>query len=81
VVQVCHERQHFSCPSREDVHLENFQDVHLENFHLKLETWQQRLQQVHAQDAGRRRSDEQQSPLTPQYVGDGEAGEGEAPGG
>ncbi len=32
-------------------------------------------------DPGRRRSDEQQSPLTPQHVGDGEAGGSEAPGG
>jgi hypothetical protein len=41
---------------------------------LKLETWQQRLQQVHALDQGRRRSAEKQSPLTAQHVGDGEAG-------
>ncbi len=39
------------------------------------------MQQVHAWDPGRRRSDEQQSPLTPQHVGNGEAGGGEAPGG
>jgi len=41
---------------------------------------QQRLQQVHALDQGRRRSAEQQSSLTAQHVGDGEARGSGAPG-
>ncbi len=48
---------------------------------LKFETWQQRLQQLHARDPGCRRSAEKQSALTPQHVGDGHAGGGGAPGG